>query len=65
MDERYVGSPRVLRDFGSLLRDSGAWNEQRAILRQNVTMIKFVEGGQALLGATTDGVLYVGSFVRR
>lgn len=35
----------------------GTWLPQRSILRQNVTVIKFVEDGAALLGGTTDGVL--------
>jgi hypothetical protein len=36
---------------------SGTWQQQRSILRQNVTSIKFVEDGEALLGGTRDGVL--------
>lgn len=35
----------------------GTWQAQRSILRQNVTTIKFVEEGAALLGGTRDGVL--------
>lgn len=35
----------------------GTWQPQRSILRQNVTSIKFVEDGEALLGGTKDGVL--------
>ena len=35
----------------------GTWQPQRSILRQNVTCIKFVEDGDALLGGTSDGVL--------
>lgn len=35
----------------------GTWQSQRSILRQNVTAIKFVEDGDALLGGTKDGVL--------
>ncbi|KAI0763660.1 hypothetical protein BC629DRAFT_1596860 [Irpex lacteus] len=36
----------------------GTWLPQRSILRQNVTAIKFVEEGEALIGGTTDGVLW-------
>jgi len=36
----------------------GTWQPQRSILRQNVTSIKFVEEGDALLGGTRDGVLW-------
>src|SRR6267154_97832 len=36
---------------------TGTWRPQRSILRQNVTCIKFVEDGDALLGGTSDGVL--------
>ncbi|KAF7971452.1 hypothetical protein HWV62_21022 [Athelia sp. TMB] len=36
----------------------GTWQPQRSILRQNVTSIKFVEDGDALLGGTKDGVLW-------
>ncbi|KAH7914068.1 WD40-repeat-containing domain protein [Hygrophoropsis aurantiaca] len=36
----------------------GTWQPQRSILRQNVTAIKFVEDGEALLGGTSDGVLW-------
>ncbi|KAG1729774.1 hypothetical protein EDB19DRAFT_1897142 [Suillus lakei] len=36
----------------------GTWQPQRSILRQNVTCIKFVEDGEALLGGTSDGVLW-------
>jgi hypothetical protein len=37
----------------------GTWQPQRSILRQNVTAIKFVGDGEALLGGTKDGVLLV------
>ncbi|KAG7453000.1 WD40 repeat-like protein [Guyanagaster necrorhizus] len=36
----------------------GTWQPQRAILRQNVSAIKFVHDGSALLGGTRDGVLW-------
>ncbi|KAI0792740.1 hypothetical protein C8Q75DRAFT_579545 [Abortiporus biennis] len=36
----------------------GTWLPQRSILRQNVTSIRFIEDGDALLGATGDGVLW-------
>ncbi|KAI0093788.1 hypothetical protein BDY19DRAFT_918959 [Irpex rosettiformis] len=36
----------------------GTWLPQRSILRQNVTAVKFVEEGEALIGGTTDGVLW-------
>ncbi|KAI0047041.1 WD40 repeat-like protein [Auriscalpium vulgare] len=38
--------------------NKGTWQAQRSILRQNVTAIKFVEDGDALLGGTKDGVLW-------
>ncbi|ETW85403.1 hypothetical protein HETIRDRAFT_407473 [Heterobasidion irregulare TC 32-1] len=38
--------------------NKGTWQSQRSILRQNVTAIKFVEDGDALLGGTKDGVLW-------
>jgi len=42
----------------SIIRSvTGTWQPQRSILRQNVTCIKFVEDGEALLGGTSDGVL--------
>ncbi|KAI0059139.1 WD40 repeat-like protein [Artomyces pyxidatus] len=40
------------------LLNKGVWQSQRSILRQNVTAIKFVEDGDALLGGTKDGVLW-------
>lgn len=36
---------------------SGTWFPQRSILQHNVSAIKFVDGGDALIGATGDGVL--------
>ncbi|THG98048.1 hypothetical protein EW026_g4079 [Hermanssonia centrifuga] len=36
----------------------GTWLPQRAILRQNVTALKFIEDGEAMIGGTTDGVLW-------
>ncbi|KZT24077.1 WD40 repeat-like protein [Neolentinus lepideus HHB14362 ss-1] len=36
----------------------GTWQLQRSILRQNVSAIRFVDDGDALLGGTTDGVLW-------
>jgi len=36
----------------------GTWQSQRSILRQNVTAIRFVDQGAALLGGTRDGVLW-------
>ncbi|KAG6907454.1 hypothetical protein DXG01_008838 [Tephrocybe rancida] len=36
----------------------GTWQGQRSILRQNVTAIKFVDDGAAIIGGTRDGVLY-------
>ncbi|PBK87540.1 WD40 repeat-like protein [Armillaria gallica] len=38
--------------------NKGTWQFQRSILRQNVTAIKFVHDGTALLGGTRDGVLW-------
>lgn len=40
------------------LWSKGTWQPQRSIVRQNVTAIKFVDDGQALLGGTKDGVLW-------
>ena len=37
---------------------AGTWQPQRSILRQNVTSIKFVQDGEALIGGTSDGVLW-------
>ncbi|CAL1703375.1 unnamed protein product [Somion occarium] len=36
----------------------GTWFPQRSILQHNVSAIKFVDGGDALIGATGDGVLW-------
>ncbi|GLB35497.1 hypothetical protein LshimejAT787_0210620 [Lyophyllum shimeji] len=36
----------------------GTWQSQRSILRQNVTAIRFVDDGAALIGGTRDGVLW-------
>ncbi|TFK46371.1 hypothetical protein OE88DRAFT_1667698 [Heliocybe sulcata] len=36
----------------------GTWQPQRSILRQNVTAIRFVDDGNALIGGTTDGVMW-------
>ncbi|KAJ8589862.1 WD40 repeat-like protein [Rhizopogon salebrosus TDB-379] len=36
----------------------GTWQPQRSILQQNVTCIKFVEDGNALLGGTSDGIFW-------
>ncbi|TFK69660.1 hypothetical protein BDN72DRAFT_840149 [Pluteus cervinus] len=36
----------------------GTWTSQRSILRQNVTALRFVDDGAALLGGTRDGVLW-------
>ncbi|KAF8352224.1 WD40-repeat-containing domain protein [Amanita rubescens] len=36
----------------------GTWQAQRSIVRPNVTAIKFVDDGGALLGGTRDGVLW-------
>lgn len=43
--------------FISFFKRLGTWQPQRSILRQNVTAIRFVEDGSALLGGTRDGVL--------
>lgn len=37
----------------------GMWQQQRSILRHHVTNIRFVEGGKALIGGTSDCVLWV------
>ncbi|PFH53593.1 hypothetical protein AMATHDRAFT_171530 [Amanita thiersii Skay4041] len=36
----------------------GTWQAQRSIVRPNVTAIKFVDDGCALLGGTRDGILW-------
>ncbi|KAK2460668.1 hypothetical protein APHAL10511_007138 [Amanita phalloides] len=36
----------------------GTWQAQRSIVRPNVTAIRFVDDGAALLGGTRDGVLW-------
>ncbi|KAF8638838.1 hypothetical protein AX17_001896 [Amanita inopinata Kibby_2008] len=36
----------------------GTWQAQRSIVRPNVTAIKFMDDGAALLGGTRDGVLW-------
>jgi hypothetical protein len=37
----------------------GIWQELRGIKRSGVTAMKFIHEGAALLGATSDGVMYV------
>jgi hypothetical protein len=39
----------------------GIWKELRSIKRSGVTAVKFIHEGAALLGATSDGVVYVSS----
>lgn len=39
---------------------TGSWLAQRSIMRTNVTALKFIDGGDALLGGTREGVVYVG-----
>jgi hypothetical protein len=36
---------------------AGMWQQQRSILRHHVTNIRFVEGGKAIFGGTSDSVL--------
>ncbi|KAF7359195.1 WD40 repeat-like protein [Mycena sanguinolenta] len=36
----------------------GSWRAQRSIMRKNVTALKFIEGGDALLGGTREGVVW-------
>jgi len=36
----------------------GTWLPQRAIIRQNVTALRFIQDGEALIGGTSDGVLW-------
>lgn len=36
---------------------TGSWRAQRSITRTNVTALKFIDDGDALLGGTRDGVL--------
>ncbi|VDC03922.1 unnamed protein product [Peniophora sp. CBMAI 1063] len=40
------------------VRGERGWTAQRSVLRQNVSAVKFVEEGSALLGGTRDGVLW-------
>ncbi|KAJ7090395.1 hypothetical protein B0H15DRAFT_838468 [Mycena belliarum] len=37
---------------------NGTWLAQRSIMRTNVTALKFVEGGDALLGGTREGAVW-------
>jgi len=41
-----------------VLSDKGHWQVRRPIIRQNVSAIRFVEDGAAILGGTKDGVLW-------
>ncbi|KAF9009490.1 hypothetical protein BDQ17DRAFT_1348197 [Cyathus striatus] len=36
----------------------GTWCAQRSIVRQNVSVIRFIDGGDAIIGGTRDGVLW-------
>ncbi|KAJ7460890.1 WD40-repeat-containing domain protein [Mycena galericulata] len=36
----------------------GSWLAQRSIMRTNVTALKFIDGGDALLGGTRDGAVW-------
>ncbi|KAJ7771541.1 hypothetical protein B0H16DRAFT_1306031, partial [Mycena metata] len=36
----------------------GSWRAQRSIMRPNVTALKFIDGGDALLGGTREGVVW-------
>ncbi|KAJ7042129.1 hypothetical protein C8F04DRAFT_117410 [Mycena alexandri] len=36
----------------------GSWLAQRSIMRPNVTALKFIDGGDALLGGTREGVVW-------
>ncbi|KAJ7243435.1 hypothetical protein B0H12DRAFT_1131088 [Mycena haematopus] len=36
----------------------GSWRPQRSIMRKNVTALKFIDGGDALLGGTREGVVW-------
>ncbi|KAJ6546904.1 hypothetical protein B0H19DRAFT_1162953 [Mycena capillaripes] len=36
----------------------GSWLAQRSIMRTNVTALKFIDGGDALLGGTREGVVW-------
>ncbi|KAJ7184412.1 WD40-repeat-containing domain protein [Mycena filopes] len=36
----------------------GSWLAQRSIMRSNVTVLKFIDGGDALLGGTREGVVW-------
>ncbi|GJE88033.1 WD40-repeat-containing domain protein [Phanerochaete sordida] len=55
-DRMAIGYPRS--GIKVWLFTKGTWTPQRSIVRQNVTTIRFVEDGEALIGGTTDGVLW-------
>jgi hypothetical protein len=42
-----------------LIRVVGTWLAQRSIMRTNVTALKFIDGGDALLGGTREGAVCV------
>lgn len=55
-DRMAIGYPRSGIKVWLFIK--GTWTPQRSIVRQNVTTIRFVEDGEALIGGTTDGVLW-------
>jgi hypothetical protein len=50
----YVSKKRKLT---VIITGTGSWRAQRSITRTNVTALKFIDDGDALLGGTRDGVL--------
>ncbi|TFK25814.1 hypothetical protein FA15DRAFT_668142 [Coprinopsis marcescibilis] len=53
-----VSFPRMGVKVWTWNRVLSMWQAQRSILRQNVTAIKFVPDGSALMGGTRDGALW-------
>ncbi|KAF7323203.1 hypothetical protein HMN09_00100800 [Mycena chlorophos] len=51
-----VSSPRF--GVNAWIWTNGAWVAQRAIARTKVTALKFIDGGDALVGGTLEGVVW-------
>ncbi|KAG2020886.1 hypothetical protein CC2G_006174 [Coprinopsis cinerea AmutBmut pab1-1] len=57
-DKIAVSFPRMGVKVWTWNRGLCVWQSQRSILRQNVTAIKFIADGMALIGGTRDGALW-------
>ncbi|EKM56030.1 uncharacterized protein PHACADRAFT_257049 [Phanerochaete carnosa HHB-10118-sp] len=55
-DHMAIGYPRSGVKVWLFIK--GTWTPQRSIVRQNVTAIRFIGEGEALIGGTADGVLW-------